>query len=83
MATAREELHSLLNEDQLRDASLLVYANKQDLSNAMGASEVGRELALIGKDSVRNPWYVQPASATTRDGLYEGLDWLSKNVNTN
>ena len=28
---ARDELHKLLEEDELRDAILLVYANKQDL----------------------------------------------------
>ena len=40
IAIAREELHTLISADQLRDASLLVYANKQDLPNAMSASEV-------------------------------------------
>ena len=24
-------------------------------------------------------WYVQPACATTGDGLYEGLTWLTSN----
>lgn len=28
---AREELQRMLNEDELRDAALLVFANKQDL----------------------------------------------------
>jgi len=28
---AREELQRMLNEDELRDAMLLVFANKQDL----------------------------------------------------
>lgn len=32
---ARDELHRMLNEDELRDALLLVFANKQDLPNAM------------------------------------------------
>lgn len=26
---SREELHKMLNEDELRDATLLVFANKQ------------------------------------------------------
>lgn len=30
---ARDELHRMLNEDELRDALLLVFANKQDLPN--------------------------------------------------
>ena len=27
-------------------------------------------------------WFIQATCATTGDGLYEGLDWLSKNVVT-
>ncbi len=30
----------MLNEEELRDAALLVFANKQDLPNAMSAAEV-------------------------------------------
>eukprot|EP00923_Selenidium_pygospionis_P057535 GHVN01100584.1.p1 GENE.GHVN01100584.1~~GHVN01100584.1.p1 ORF type:complete len:154 (+),score=27.23 GHVN01100584.1:149-610(+) len=43
---AREELHRMLNEDELRDAVLLVFANKQDLPNAMTAAEVTDKLQL-------------------------------------
>jgi ADP-ribosylation factor protein 1 len=25
-------------------------------------------------------WYIQACCATTGDGLYEGLDWLQKNI---
>ena len=40
IAEAREELQQMLNEDELRDALLLVFANKQDLPNAMNAAEI-------------------------------------------
>jgi ADP-ribosylation factor protein 1 len=43
---AREELHRMLNEDELRDAVILVFANKQDLPNAMTAAEVTDKLGL-------------------------------------
>jgi len=73
--SAREELHRMLSEDDLRDAVLLVFANKQDLPNALSVNEVTDRLGL---NSVRNrQWYVQACCATTGDGLYEGLDWLS------
>ena len=32
---ANEDLQKMLREDELRDATLLVFANKQDLPNAM------------------------------------------------
>jgi ADP-ribosylation factor protein 4 len=35
-----------LNEDELRDAVLLIFANKQDLPNAMTAAEITDKLGL-------------------------------------
>merc|ERR1712003_143996 len=75
---AREELTKILVEDEMRDAVLLVFANKQDLPNAMTAAEVTDKLGL---QSMRNrQWFIQSTCATTGDGLYEGLDWLSKTL---
>ena len=75
---ARDELMRMLNEDELRDAVLLVFANKQDLPNAMNAAEVTDKLGL---HSLRNrTWYIQATCATSGDGLYEGLDWLSNTL---
>jgi len=72
---AREELMRMLAEDELRDAVLLIFANKQDLPNAMNAAEITDKLGL---HSLRNRnWYIQATCATSGDGLYEGLDWLS------
>merc|ERR1712146_399637 len=42
---AREELTKMLNEEEMRDAVLLVFANKQDLPNAMTAAEITEKLA--------------------------------------
>ncbi|KAG6483531.1 hypothetical protein ZIOFF_060179 [Zingiber officinale] len=75
---ARDELHRMLNEDELRDAVLLVFANKQDLPNAMNAAEITDKLGL---HSLRQRhWYIQSTCATSGEGLYEGLDWLSSNI---
>merc|ERR1712060_988800 len=74
----KEELHRMLAEDELRDAPVLVFANKQDLPNAMSVSEVTEKLGL---NQLRNrQWYIQSTCATTGDGLYEGLDWLDKTL---
>jgi ADP-ribosylation factor 1/2 len=85
----------MLNEDELRDALLLVFANKQDLPNAMNAAEITDKLGL---HSLRQrSWYIQATCATSGDGLYEGtepqsnppyhgpdifigLEWLSTNL---
>ena len=44
---------------------------------AMKPQEVQEKLGLFRMRD-RN-WYVQPACATTGDGLYEGLTWLTSN----
>jgi signal recognition particle receptor subunit beta len=36
----------MLNEDELREAIVLVFANKQDLPNAMSAAEITDKLGL-------------------------------------
>jgi ADP-ribosylation factor protein 1 len=54
---AREELQRMLNEDELRDALLLVFANKQDLPNAMNAAEITDKLGLHGLR--QRTWYIQ------------------------
>jgi ADP-ribosylation factor protein 1 len=75
---ARDELHRMLNEDELRDAVLLVFANKQDLPNAMNAAEITDKLGLHALR--QRQWYIQSTCATSGEGLYEGLDWLSSNI---
>ena len=37
---AAEELHDLIKDDQLRNAALLVLANKQDMPNAANPAEI-------------------------------------------
>merc|ERR1719199_2456852 len=77
---AKEELAKILDEDEMRDAVVFVFANKQDLPNSMPAAEVTEKLGLR---SMRNrQWFIQSACATTGDGLYEGLDWMSRTLSS-
>merc|ERR1712014_262418 len=75
---ARDELARMVDDDEMRDAVVLVFANKQDLPNSMPAAEVTEKLGL---HSMRNrKWFIQSACATTGDGIYEGLDWMSRTL---
>lgn len=47
----------------------------QDLPNAMNAADITDKLGLHSLRQ-RN-WYIQATCATSGEGLYEGLDWLS------
>lgn len=74
MSTASKELHLMLQEEELQDAALLVFANKQDQPGALSASEVSKELNLVElKD---RSWSIVASSAIKGEGITEGLDWL-------
>lgn len=77
MDEARKELHRIICDREMRDSILLVFANKQDLDAAMSPGEVTEKLQL---DKICNLWYVYPSCATTGEGLFEGLAWLSNNA---
>jgi ADP-ribosylation factor-like protein 5B len=75
LPTLKQELDALVGSEALAGAVLLVFANKQDLAGAMTAVEITESLQLHGiKD---HGWQIQACSATTGEGLYEGLDWLT------
>jgi ADP-ribosylation factor 1/2 len=75
---ACDELTKMMSDDQLRDSVLLVLANKQDLPHAMNASEMTDKLKL--RQLKQKSWFIQPCCATTGEGLFEGLDWLSNQL---
>jgi ADP-ribosylation factor 1/2 len=75
---AREELQRMMTEEDLRDAVVLVFANKQDLG-VMNVAEVTDKLGLY---SLRGrEWFIQGSCGLTGEGLYQGLEWLSKTLN--
>jgi ADP-ribosylation factor-like protein 1 len=74
LQTAAEELAAMLSEEELRDAALLVFANKQDQPGAKGAGEISEALKL-GELRDRN-WTIVACSAIDGRGINEGMDWL-------
>jgi ADP-ribosylation factor 6 len=73
-----QELSRIIQDREMKDVVLLVFANKQDLQHALTPVEVTEKLQLA-KLKHRH-WYVQPSCATTGEGLVEGLTWLSQNL---
>jgi ADP-ribosylation factor-like protein 1 len=63
----------MLEEEELREAALLVFANKQDMPGAMTPAEVSDSLGLGILKS--RQWAIYKTSALKGDGLKEGLDW--------
>ncbi|CAB4026519.1 ADP-ribosylation factor 2, partial [Paramuricea clavata] len=74
----KKELKSLLVEERLTGATLLVFANKQDLPGALKAEEIREALEL---DSIKSHhWQIQWCSAVTGENLLHGIDWLIDDI---
>jgi ADP-ribosylation factor-like protein 1 len=74
LAVAKDELVAMLQEDELQDAILLVFANKQDMPNALKDASVSEALGL---DQLRNrQWAIFKSSALNGQGIYEGLSFV-------
>lgn len=57
----------MLNEEELKGAALLVFANKQDQPGVLGASEISEALKLARlKD---RSWSITGCSAVTGEGM--------------
>ncbi|KAF4619356.1 hypothetical protein D9613_005543 [Agrocybe pediades] len=75
LTTSRTELLTMLSEEELKGAPLLVFCNKQDVEGALKPEEISEQLGLAGGEKTR-PWSVRGSCATKGEGLEEGLDWL-------
>jgi len=81
MGISKQELVSMLEEEELKKAILVVLANKQDLDTAMSVAEVHQALGL---DALKNRTFqIFKTSATKGDGLDEAMDWLSNTLTSN
>lgn len=74
------EFFNLLIHNDLKDAAILVLANKKDLPTAKNAAQL---TDLFSLHEIKNhDWHIQSCSALTGEGLEEGLDWLTTKLNT-
>ena len=72
------QFHKLLKDTALKNATILIYANKQDLQGAKTINDIIKDYEL---DNIRNhSWKIQPSSALRGEGLIEGIKWLSEQL---
>jgi len=75
---ARDELWRVLESPELANAVILVFANKQDLPNALKGEEIANGLEM--NKIKTHTWHVQPTCATSGEGLDEGFEWLADKI---
>ena len=66
LSITKKELYSLLAHEELSRASLLVYANKQDVQGSMSPAEISSHLNLTGIK--KHKWQIQACCALTGEG---------------
>jgi len=74
----KKELHALLQEERLLGATLLVFANKQDLPGALSVEEIKEILGL--EKITTHHWIIINCSAITGLNLLKGIDWLIDDI---
>ena len=63
-----------VQEEELKDAILLIFANKQDQKGAYNAAQITEAMEL---SKIKNrQWSIQETAAIKGQGMFEGFDWL-------
>lgn len=78
MQIAKRELMNIIEEEELKHAAVCVFANKQDMPEAMATAEIAEALGL--STIVDKKWTIIATSALRGDGLKEGFEWISDAV---
>ncbi|XP_020611905.1 ADP-ribosylation factor-like protein 3 [Orbicella faveolata] len=72
------ELDELLCEEKLCGVPVLVFANKQDLLQALPPDQISESLML---ERIKDrSWHIQACSGKTGEGLEMGMQWVIKNI---
>jgi len=75
MSTAKRELHKLLDDGSIGTTPLLVLANKIDIPEHVGESELIEKLQL--NYVMETPWMVLPISALQMTNVDQVVEWLT------
>ena len=72
------QFHKLLRNPNLKNSTILIFANKQDLP---GVKDVNRLIQDYELDKIKDHiWHIQPCSALKGEGLVTGIKWLSEQL---
>jgi len=79
---ASTELKQLLSEKELQSACFLVFLNKMDsLSNSEVTIDSLIETLELKEEIKSSRVRIEPCSLSKGEGVKEGMDWLTRNMN--
>ena len=72
-----------MQQERLAGATLLIWANKQDIQGSLSPQKIVESLGLQVDAKFENRhWSIHPCSAVTGDGLMEGMDWMIEDISS-
>lgn len=71
-----------MEQEKLAGASLMIFANKQDLAGALSEEEIVEALGLKGEKFKTRHWSIVACSAVTGEGLLVGMDWMTDDISS-
>ena len=75
---SKAQFHKLLKHQALKNATVLIFANKQDLPGAKPVNTIIQDYEL---DKIKSHiWHIQSCSALKGEGLVTGIKWLSEQL---
>ena len=74
MDECNESFQQLLNEEKLKNVSVLVYGNKADLENCLEPDIIIEKLKM--NDITGRDWAIYACSALKGTGVKDGIKWL-------
>ena len=78
----KAELLGLLSQEKLAGASVLIFANKQDVDGALSGAEIAEALELNSEIFAKRHFAIVSCSAVTGAGLIDGIEWLMNDISS-
>ena len=75
---AQEELFKILSEDELKESTVLILANKKDLDNAMSIQEIKEKLKFDEIKQIKKNIF--GTVATKNIGINDAFNWITDNL---
>ena len=75
---SKSQFHKLILNPNLKNATILIFANKQDLPGAKDVNKLIQDYEFFKiKEHI---WHIQACSALKGEGLVTGIKWLSEQL---
>jgi ADP-ribosylation factor protein 6 len=78
MDEAKSEFHRIIEDKEMKDAVILIFANKNDLPFGMTTEEI-TEMLELSKLKDRQ-WSIQSCCGISGEGLVDGFTWLGNAI---